>query len=419
MPIDPPLHKRRDHCRLCHGQSLEPVLSLRPTPPANAFTEPTARDQPQAVFPLDVFLCRDCSHVQLLDVVAADALFRDYVYVSGTSPAFVQHFEDYAADMVARFNLKAGSRVVEFGSNDATLLRAFKSRGLEVLGIDPAIKIAQGATTAGFPTIPEFFTQRLAEAIRAEMGPADLVAANNVYAHIDDLDDVTRGVRTLLAPAGIFVFEVSYLRDVYQKTLFDTIYHEHLSYHSVLALRPFLERHGLELIAAEPVSSHGGSLRAIAQLRGGPHLTQSSVAERLQEERALALEAPATWRAFGAKIAALGAQLTELLGDLKRQGRTVAGFGAPAKATTLMHQFGLGREVIPYIIDDSPMKQGLLTPGLKIPVVASDVLRAEPLPDYLLILAWNFADAVIAKNADYRRRGGRFIVPVPEVRVVG
>jgi SAM-dependent methyltransferase len=407
---------RRDDCRLCGCRELELALALTPTPPANAFVPSSQLGREQERFPLDVFLCRGCGHLQLLDVLDPGMLFEEYVYVSGTSPVFVDHFRRYAAETVARFGLGPGALVVEIGSNDGTLLRFYQDAGCRVLGVDPAREIARGATEGGVETLPAFFTPELAGRVRAERGPAALVAANNVFAHADDLAGITAGVRDLLAPDGVFVFEVSYLVDVYQKTLFDTIYHEHLAYHTVGPLVPFFARHGMELIAAERVGTHGGSLRGVVQRAGGGRSVEPSVDELVRLERGLGLDRTETFRRFAGRIDERKAQLRGVLG-VRRRGERVAGFGAPAKATTLMYHFGLGPEVLEFIVDDSPLKQGLYSPGLHIPVVPAAAL-VERRPDYLVVLAWNFAEAIIAKQRAFAEAGGRFIVPLPEVRVV-
>src|SRR5215469_16163821 len=259
---------RRKTCRLCGGPRLISVLELAPTPPANAFVPREELGKTQQRFPLDVFFCEDCTHAQLLDVVDPSVLFENYVYVSGTSPSFVAHFESYARGIMEQFRPQPGGLVLDIGSNDGTLLRFFQKAGMKVLGIDPARNIAQEATRNGIPTLATFFNPQLAKQLRGEHGPASVITANNVFAHIDNLEGVVEGIRTLLAPDGVFVFEVSYLSDVFEKTLFDTIYHEHLDYHSVKPLVPFFRRLGMELIEAQRVSSHGGSLRGIAQLAG-------------------------------------------------------------------------------------------------------------------------------------------------------
>ena len=409
--------RRRADCRLCGSRRLTLVLALTPTPPANAFVPARAKDTPQACFPLDVFFCEECHHVQLLDVVDPRILFENYVYVSGTSPVLVRHFEDYARAALERFRPAPGSLVVDIGSNDGTLLEFFRRRGLKVLGVDPARDIAAAATACGIETWAEFFTPTAAARIRAERGKASIVAANNVFAHADDLAEIVDGVRALLAPDGVFVFEVSYLVDVYEKTLFDTVYHEHLAYHSVEPLVRFFAARGMEFFAAERIDSHGGSLRGFVQIKDGPRSKDGSVDALIALEKSLALDRAATLAAFARKIETVRDSLRALLLDLKAQGKRIAGFGAPAKATTLMYHFGLGPDLVGFIVDDSPLKQGLYTPGLHVPVVAPDVLYANR-PNYLLILAWNFARPIMAKHARFAAEGGRFIVPLPTVEVL-
>jgi SAM-dependent methyltransferase len=410
-------HHRRETCRLCGSKRLTEVVRLAPTPPANAFVPASELDKDQDRFPLDVFFCDDCAHVQILDVVDPRILFEHYVYVSGTSPVFVQHFEDYAAFVMKGFKPVSGGLVLDIGSNDGTLLSFFQKAGMRVLGIDPAQEISATATARGIPTICGFFGADKGAEIAAEHGKAEVITANNVFAHIDDLSGVVDGVRGLLSPSGVFVFEVSYLVDVFEKTLFDTIYHEHLDYHSVKPLVRFFAAKGMELIEAVRVDSHGGSLRGIAQLKGGPRPVGASVTELVTLEEGLGLDKAATLAKFAADIEALGAELNALLKRLKAQGKRIGGFGAPAKATTLMYHFGIGPELVDFIIDDSPLKQGLYSPGMHIPVVSSAEGFAKA-PDYLVILAWNFAAPIIAKNAAFREKGGKFIVPIPKVEVV-
>lgn len=408
---------RRQNCRLCGSNDLTLVITLTPTPPANAFVGETALGENQEHFPLDVFFCEVCTHVQLLDVVDPEMLFTDYIYVSGTSPVFVKHFEDYAATIIRRFAPSSeNDLVVDIGSNDGTLLSKFQEYNFRVLGLDPAEKIAAKATADGIQTLPAFFTSDLARSIVLDHGHAKIVTANNVFAHADDLADIVKGVRKILAPSGVFVFEVSYLIDVYEKILFDTIYHEHLAYHSVKPLVAFFESHGMELIAAERVSSHGGSLRGVAQISGGPRMREDSVQARIDEEKRLGLDRSATLKSFGGQIQSVKDQLTALLGNLKSAGDAISGFGAPAKATTLMHHFGIGPDLIDYIVDDSPHKQGLYSPGLHIPILPPDAIYSDS-PDAVVILAWNFANPIMRNHQRYIEQGGRFIVPLPKVTV--
>ncbi len=413
----PDLHVRRD-CRLCGSTSLEQVLDLGQTPLANEFVPAEQSQRPQDLFPLSVHLCGRCGHAQLVHVVNPERLFRNYVYVSGTSPAFIDHFRRYADAMLRLTKMPLGSDVLEIGSNDGTLLQFFKQAGMRVLGIDPARAIATQATERGIPTMPEFLTIDLAKHLTREGWRPKLIAANNVFAHADDLHAIVESVKELLAPDGLFVFEVSYLMDVFENTLFDTMYHEHLSYHTVRPLRELFRRHGMELTDAQRVDSHGGSLRGIAQVAGGPWPVQAGVAQRIAEETTRGLFDAKTYRDFAQRIQQRKTQLVTLLRELRGRSQRIIGFGAPAKATTLMYHFGIGPELIEAIIDDSPWKQGMYSPGQHLPIVPSSVLYEwTPRPQYALLLAWNFAGPIMAKHQAFHEAGGRFIIPLPEVEV--
>ncbi|MDH5188681.1 MAG: class I SAM-dependent methyltransferase [Rhodospirillaceae bacterium] len=409
-------YHHRDTCRLCGGKELTLVISLEPTPPANAFVPKNALGEAQECYPLDVYFCENCAHVQLLDVVDPKILFEHYVYVSGTSPVFVEHFRNYAADVMARFGAIDDGFALDIGSNDGTLLSFFKEAGWRVLGIDPAKDIAMRATQSGIETMAEFFTPELAAKIKIDKGPAKVITANNVFAHADDLQGIVSGINALLADDGIFVFEVSYLLDVMEKTLFDTIYHEHLAYHSVKPLAQFLDANNMELIDAQMIDSHGGSLRAVAQKKGGPNKVSPNVDKMISQEIKLGLDRSETFKKFAADIESLKNELGQLLRRLKGEGKSIAAFGAPAKATTLMYHFDIGADIIDFIVDDSPLKQGLYSPGMHIEVVSSEMIK-ERNPDYLLILAWNFAQPIMEKQADFKKRGGHFIVPLPKLEV--
>ena len=407
----------RSTCRLCRSDNLELILALTPTPPANAFVTKDKLSESQETFPLNVHFCHTCGHVQLLDIVNPELLFYDYVYVSSTSPIFVDHFRRYAEDIMVRYPPEPGSLVLDIGSNDGTLLSFFQKKGMAVLGVDPAKSIAEEAISNGIETRIGFFGQAVADEILATKGPASVVTANNVFAHADDLDSITRAVKSLLAPDGIFVFEVSYLADVIEKTLFDTIYHEHLSYHSVEPLRQFFERHDMEMIGVGREDTHGGSLRGICQLAGGPHADNGSVEVFISKEHEAGLNEAAVFKSFSDGIDAVKRDLNAVLAKLKLEGKTIAGYGAPAKATTLMYHFGLGPDIIDFIVDDSPLKQGLYLPGMHIPVVPSSEIGIRN-PDFLIILAWNFSGAIIANNQKFKEKGGRFIVPLPDLEIL-
>lgn len=406
---------RRSTCRLCDGHHLELVLQLAPTPIADAYVSVERIGEVQETYPLDLFFCHDCRHLQLLDVVDPEVLFGNYIYVTSGSLGLVEHFQRYADEVLRRVNPPKEALVIDIGSNDGSLLKFFQDRGMRVLGIDPAREIAQKATESGIETLSTLFTSGLAHKIKNERGPAAIVTANNVFAHADNLADITEGIRDLLAPDGVFVFEVAYLVDIVQNTLFDTIYHEHLCYHSVKPLKAFFRYHGMELIDIEHIPTKGGSLRGTAQRAGGPRTVSPSVDTIIALEESLGFDRAETFKAFAAKIEGVKTQLLSLLRDLKAQGKTIAGYGASATVTTLIYHFDLC-DMLSFIVDDNPQKQNLFSPGHHIPVLSAHAIY-ERKPDYVLILAWNYSQPIMKKHQSYLDQGGHFIVPLPEIEV--
>ncbi len=409
-----PHHHKRTQCRLCGSPELERVLDLTPTPLANSFVSASDIAKPQTVYPLDVYRCGACGHLQLLDIIDPKELFSHYVYVSSTSPVMVGYLRSQAHDIIERTGLKPGDLVVEFGSNDGTLLRFFKEAGMKVLGVDPAANLAP--VEADVPTITDFFGARVARKIRQDYGPAKVICAYNVCAHIDELQGVIQGVAELLAADGRFVMEVGYLYDVYRNTLFDTIYHEHVDFHRVAPLQEFFARNGLSLVHAEQSDIQGGAL--VVYAAHAPAFPAESVARLIEMETAAGLDKAETFHNWGIDIRRKGEELGILLRGLKNAGKSIAAYGAPAKATTLMYHFGLDASILDYIVDDNPIKQGVFTPGLHLPVLAPTVLY-ERKPDYVLMLAWNFAGSLIAKHRHYAGSRGRFITPLPNLVLSG
>ncbi len=406
----------RDTCRLCDSPRVELAIRLAPTPIGDSYLPPERCPARPEYFPLDLVFCHDCSHLQLPDAVNPELLFGRYIYVTSSSLGLVQHFARQADAILERVAPPAGSLVVDVGSNDGSLLRAFQARGLRGLGIDPARDIARRATESGVETVPAFFTSRLARELRKKHGPAAVVTANNVFAHSDHLPDMADGVRELLAPDGVFVFEVSYLVDIVDKMLFDTVYHEHLCYHSVRPLDRFLRRHGLETADVERIPSKGGSLRVTAQLAGGPRAVSPRVRELIELELRLGYNRIDVFKEFARRIdAAKHEALKHVLG-LKAQGRRLAGYGASPTVTTLLHHFDLGRH-LDFLVDDNPIKHGTLSPGHRLPVFPSSALYGRPADD-VVILAWNYAGPIVQRHPAFLERGGRFVVPLPRLRVI-
>lgn len=403
---------KRNTCRNCKGSDLQKVISLGSTPPANAFLKKEDLTLPEKSFPLEVYFCIDCGFMQLIDVVNAELLYRNYVYVSSTSKSFVTHFKDFADHVAKKLEL-ANSLIVDIGSNDGILLRPFKEKGMKVLGIDPATKIAEEATKNGIPTLPEFFNPTLAKTILDQHGKATVMTATSVFTHVDDLDSLIEGVKLLLAEDGVFIIESYYLGALLEKNLFDTIYHEHLSYFSARIFIDLFRRRGMEVFHIEKNNTHGGSLRVFVQKQGARRPTEQSVSDVLMEETRLNLDRATTWIEYNRQIESNKAALLKILTDLKAQGKRIAGYGAAAKSNTLMNFFGITPELIDYIVDDSPWKQGLFTPGTRIPVVGPEMLQQQPV-DHILILAWNYAQNIMDKYSNMQN----FIVPVPKPAMI-
>ena len=404
--------RRRMSCRACGGTELTSVLDLGSQPLANAFLRSPDGFETEQRFPLEVHVCADCGLVQLLDVVDPEALFRAYVYVTGTSDTIAKHNVDYADTVVRLLNLGADDLVVEVASNDGSLLSCFARHGVRTLGIEPARNIAAIARRRGIETVEEFFDSRVAERVRDRVGPAKAVIGNNVLAHVDDAVDFLRGAASLLAPGGLVVIEVPYLEEMIERLEYDTIYHEHLCYFSVSALLRLFENAGLRVQRIDRVPVHGGSVRVYAAREEEHHAHHPLVAKIAMREREEGLTDRSRLDRFAREVMGNREALRALLEQLRSEGRRLAAYGAPAKGNTLLNYCGIGPELIPYTVDKSPHKVGLITPGMHLPVLPVDAI-ADRQPEYLLVLAWNFADEIIAQQSAFRERGGRFIIPIP------
>jgi hypothetical protein len=392
-------------------------LPLGPTPLANSFLHSVEEFAGEASFPLDVYYCHGCSLVQLLDVIDPEVLFRNYIYVSGTSDTIAAHYVRYAQAVVDRTRPSPEDLVVEIASNDGSLLKCFRPHNVRTLGVEPATNIAEKARAAGIDTVNLFFDSKTAADIRANYGAAKAVIANNVLAHVDDTQDFLRGARHLLDQDGLLIVEAPYLRDLLEHFEYDTVYHEHLCYFSVTALMRLCEEVGLSIVQMDHVPVHGGSLRMYAGLRETFPDHGLQVREMAATERELGMTGPERFRSFAADVSRHRECLLRLLHQLRAEGKTVAGYGAPAKGNTMLNYCGIGTDLLPYTVDKNPMKVGYYTPGMHIPVLPVTALL-ERQPDYVLILAWNFAPEIIRQQAEYQNRGGRFIVPIPSPQVV-
>lgn len=410
-------HAKRGSCRACGGAALRPFLSLGPQPLANAFLRSPDDFASEPSYPLGVYFCETCGLVQLTDVIDPETLFRDYIYVTGTSQTIAEHNERYASTVAERLGLNSTDLVVEIASNDGSLLKCFRPYGVRTLGVEPARNIAKLARDQGIETIDRFFNQQTARDLLRSHGPARAVVGNNVLAHVDEPQDLLRGAKELLTDDGLVITEVPYIAEFLDRLEYDTVYHEHLCYFSVSALLRLCDAVGLSLIAIEPYPIHGGSIRMYAgQVRHyGGHGTE--VLALAAAEDAAGLLSMTRYERFAKDVEAHRRQLLRLLRERCAEGRTLAGYGAPAKGNTLLNYCGIGPDLLPFTVDRNPLKVGLYTPGMHIPVLPVTAIE-ERRPDDVLILAWNFAEEIMSQQHAHRARGGRFIIPFPEPHVM-
>ena len=402
-------------CRLCGSAGLEMVLSLGETPLANLLLAEEELDLPEDYYPLNLVFCPACSLVQIRETVAPEKLFREYLYFSSFSDTTLQNAAEIAQRMISGQSLDQNSLVAEVASNDGYLLQNFQQKGIPVLGIEPAENIARVARVNGIPTRSDFFGKTLAQALVKEGLRADLIFANNVLAHVPDLNGFIQGLKIFLKEGGRAVIEVPYVREMVDKGEFDTIYHEHLCYFSVTALDRLFRKNGMQLLEVERISMHGGSLRLFAAHAGLPH--GSSVERILKEESEIGVDRLTYYQDFAGRVERLKKELCELLEGLKREKYRIAAYGAAAKGTTLLNYFKIGSEMLDFVVDRSTYKQGLYMPGSRIPICDPGKLLEER-PDYVVLLAWNFAAEILEQQSAYRAAGGKFIIPIPTLRIV-
>lgn len=401
---------------MCQGVRLQRFLDLGLHPPSDAFLTREELSSKEPKYPLDVLLCEECGLVQLGFVVPPELMFNDqYVYYTGVSKTMDAHLGEFARDLAKRHAV-AGELVVDIGSNDGTFLKHFKKAGAKTLGVDPSAS-ATAAIQSGIETVKKFFGEDVGKIILRDRGPAEVITAVNVFAHVDDLNDFMRGIRLLLSDKGLFVIESPYLPDLIRSLEFDTIYHEHLSYLSVKPMMLFFNKYGMSILDVKRTRIHGGSIRVFVAKNNGEKQIGVNVKRLLRHEEELRMDKIATFLEFAQKVETLKKDLVTLLRRIKREGDRIVGNGAAAKGNTLINYCGIGKETLDYIADPNPVKHGMFTPGSHIPVVGIEELRTDT-PDYMLILAWNLKEKIMEQEAEFAGGGGKFIVPLPKPVIV-
>ncbi len=409
--------KHRDDCRICKSKDLVKFLSFGRMPLAGRFIK-KEEIKNEKVYPLDVYFCRNCKEVQLLDVVSADTLFKDYRYLSSVTKTMSEHFRNYAKAMKERFKLDEKSLVVEFGSNDGVLQKPFKDLGITAVGVEPAINVAKIAKERGFIVINDYFTTKVAERILKTYGKVDLICANNTFAHIDDMHEVMRAIKLLLKENSIFVFEVHYLVDLLNKYQYDFIYHQHLMYHSLMALSYLLKVFDMEIFDVKRVPIHLGSIRVYAKnIENDKEPVHGIVRELLELEKKMGLGQEGTFFKFASEVVAKRDKIIEIVKNLKAEGKRIIGYGASGRASVHLNFCKLGPKEIDYVVDMSPERQNRLIPGMHIPIIRPEILEKDS-PDYAILFAYNYEKEVLRKEREFIKRGGKFIIPIPNVRIV-
>jgi SAM-dependent methyltransferase len=414
--VHPVVAEPRQACTICHSRELLPFLDLGTMPPANALRRPQALGQPEPAYPLGVCACTECQLIQLTHSVPASILFKDYVYFSSISQVMVQHFAGLALDVLERF-VPANGLVVEIGSNDGILLQSLVGRPCRILGVDPADAAAAQARERGVPTMVDFFNAQVAQRIRDEHGPAAAILGNNVLAHIPDLHETIRGFAVLAADDGVLVLEFPYVVDFLQHGEFDTIYHEHLYYLGLQPLGRLLSEHGFRLFDVRRQTVHGGSVRVFACRTESSRAVTPAVGELLDVEADLQRRQNDALTRFREQAMQIRADLVRTVNELNAQGHKVIGYTAPAKGNVLLNFCSLGPKQIAYLADATPAKQGLLSPGTHIPIVPPEHFQQDT-AQFAVLLAWNHKDEVLRRESAWRDRGGKFIIPIPNVHLV-
>lgn len=411
--------KVNNQCRMCQSKNLVKFLDLGSQALANSFLKKEDLQEPELKFPLEAYFCEDCNLAQLIHVVDPEVMFRDYVYFTSSMPKISLHWQEYANYVMANFLSEKSDFVLEIGSNDGALVKYFFEKGYKALGVDPARNIVEMANKNGIPTLCEFFGKNVAESVLKSHGKAKAILANNVFAHINDHKSVLEGVSSLLHEKGVFVIEAPHILDMFENLAYDTIYHEHLSFLALRPMQKFFEKFGIEIFDVKIVLSQGQSLRVFSGWKG-VHQIAPNVKDLMSRELKLGLDKKESYFELARRVASSKEKLLNVLRDLKSKGKKIAAYGAPAKGNTLLNYCKIGPNILDYARDGLPSKQGFFTPGMRVPVVDHEFAKKN-LPDYYLLLAWNYKNSILEKEkeSEFRKRGGKFIVPIgDEIEII-
>lgn len=405
----------RDNCRVCKSKDVISFLDLGLVPSAGGFIK--KEDIPkEKLYPLKVYFCRNCSLVQVMDIIPPEELFLDYRYLSSTTITLHKHFEELAKKLKDKYKLGKDALVLEIGTNDGVFLKPMADLGVRTLGFEPAKNISKIATAKGLRIVNDFFNEKNAKETLKKDGNADMIVANNVFAHIDDLDDVMKGIKTMLKDEGVFVFEVHYIVDLLEKVQYDTIYHEHLCYYSVHALQHLMNRWNMEIVDVERIPIHSGSIRVYTKNKGKEKISKN-VFDLIELENEKGIKDIKTYIDFSNKVEKKKGELVKLLKSLKKDGKIIVGYGAAGRATILLSYCKIGPDLLDYVVDESPERVGRVIPGVHILILRPDKI-SESKPDFIMILAWSYSEEIIDKQKEFIKKGGKVIIPLPEIKII-
>jgi C-methyltransferase./Methyltransferase domain./Hypothetical methyltransferase. len=408
---------KRSDCRLCGSKNIDMVLHMSPTPLGDHYISADELSMIEKTQPVDLYLCGDCGLAQLPETLDATEVYGRYIYKTSDSLGLVEHFDKSVSIVIEKFKPGKGSLIVDIGSNDGSYLKLYQSKGIQVLGVEPASSIAKGASLANVPTINEFFSKKVAESIVKNYAKASIVTANNTFANIDNLHDFVENIKRIMKEDGVFIFETGYVLDLLSKVIFDNIYHEHLSYFSIKPLELFFGSMGMELFDVDRISPKGGSIRCYVQLRSGKRHRSDSVNGLLRIEKSSGIHERNIFADFGQRLLGIKDQIQKTIRDIHTRGEKVAAYGASVGVTTALYNFDLDQKQLLFLADDNARRQGLYSPGKHMPVLSPQELVNQHI-DYTIILAWMYNDPIIKRNKEYLSIGGKFITILPEFRIV-